>query len=222
MSDAIQLALILGPVAIYLYVLGIWQSGRRPRVISGRLDYALLVFGLSGLILFGPAGRVVQRFLFGEFNAMTGTLWAGFVGLWAIFLAGKASRRVVIYHVDEAAFLQVVESAVKQLDGAFSKTLNGYEDSAGGRSILVQANRILTVGVVEIDGKDSENLAKSLRALLRQTTLEVDAKGATKVTWGLFLLSWISMVAPMLSLLLNEAHMSSLVRQFFQRIQGGP
>ena len=220
MSDAFQLALILGPTAVYLYVLGIWQSGRHPRVISGKLDYALLVFGLSGIILFGPAGRVIERFLFGEFNWMTGTLWTGFVGLWAILLAGKASRRVLVYHVDEAAFLRVVESTVKQLDGSFSKTLNGYEDSAGGRSILVQANRILTVGVVETDGKDSENLAKSLRALLHQTTREVDAMGTTKVTWGLFLLSWISMVAPMLSLLFNEPHMSSLVRQFFQRIQG--
>src|SRR5438105_4809609 len=57
MTSPVQLALMVTPLAVYLYLLAVWQAGRHPRVVSGRLDVWLLALGLGGLALLGPLGQ---------------------------------------------------------------------------------------------------------------------------------------------------------------------
>src|SRR5882757_922117 len=51
MSSPWQYALTVGPLGFYLWVLAVWQSGRRPRVVRGLVDFALLAAGLGGVVL---------------------------------------------------------------------------------------------------------------------------------------------------------------------------
>ena len=44
----------LVPLAAYLFVLALWHGGRHPRVVSGRVDFALLASGSAG---WSPSGR---------------------------------------------------------------------------------------------------------------------------------------------------------------------
>ncbi len=64
MSPAFQVALAVGPLAAYFLMLGILQSTRRPTVVPGAIDFALLASALGGLVVFGPVGWVLTATLF--------------------------------------------------------------------------------------------------------------------------------------------------------------
>ncbi len=96
MSLPMQVALTVGPLACYFYVVGVWQSGRRPRVVAGPVDFAVLALGVSGLVTVGPVGQVLMRLIFGMPEHLgLGTplvrlpwrLWAG------VFAMGAAAGR---------------------------------------------------------------------------------------------------------------------------------
>src|SRR6516165_2656550 len=61
MTSPLQYALMVGPLAFYLWLLACWNSGRSPRVVSGLVDHALLVFGVGGVLAFGPLGQLAAR-----------------------------------------------------------------------------------------------------------------------------------------------------------------
>ena len=50
MSLMMQVALTVGPLAGYFFIVGAWQSGRHPRVVAGPVDFAVLLCGVSGLL----------------------------------------------------------------------------------------------------------------------------------------------------------------------------
>src|SRR5438309_1399111 len=61
MNGPWQYALTVGPLGFYLWVLGLWQSGRRPHVVRGLTDFTLLAFGVGGVLAFGPFGQLLAR-----------------------------------------------------------------------------------------------------------------------------------------------------------------
>lgn len=221
MSEAIQLALMLAPLSVYFYVLGLWQSSRRPKVVDGLLDYSMLVLGLSGFVIFGPAGRVLLGLLFGPANMVVWILWCGFVLLWAVFLGGNAGKRLIIYQVDEKALSDLLPAAVLRIPGQYRKTVKGFEDAESGRVLTIHSHQMLRTSSIQIDGPEGEATCRQLKRELVKEFSGVTPGGPTPVTWGLFFLSWVAMIAPMISLFINEPHMQSIVRQFFQRLQGG-
>ena len=54
LPDHVHQIVALGPLAMYLLVLGILNLSRRPFVTTGARDTAALGIGLSGLVLAGP------------------------------------------------------------------------------------------------------------------------------------------------------------------------
>ena len=58
MTPAMQIALTATPLAAYFYALGLFHSGRRPRLVSGPVDVGLMAFGLGG---WSPSGRSAGR-----------------------------------------------------------------------------------------------------------------------------------------------------------------
>src|SRR5579884_3613294 len=112
MTGPIELALMVGPLAVYFYALGIWHSGRSPRVIPGPVDYLLLVFALSGLLLFGPIGRA----LIGRVPAAQG--WLAALGLLtsiamlALPWLPRAFRRLVVYNIQPETLERAVAEAL--------------------------------------------------------------------------------------------------------------
>src|SRR5207237_1409207 len=107
MTGLFQLGLMVGPLALYFYVLAAWQAGRHPHVVSGPLDLAFLAAAVGGLLLFGPVGQALAALLAGQSGVVV-----GFVVLAALAAAAtllrQASRRLVVYHIDPAALHQAL------------------------------------------------------------------------------------------------------------------
>src|ERR1700757_2301446 len=100
MTSPVQLALMVTPLAMYLYLLAVWQAGRHPRVVTGSRDVWLLAAGLGGLGLFGPLGQWLAGLISNNPRLLHRLLLA-LVGMLIVGrLARRSERRLVIYHVD--------------------------------------------------------------------------------------------------------------------------
>ena len=94
MSLPMLVALTVGPLACYFYVVGVWQSGRHPRLVAGPVDFAVLAFGVSGLLTVGPVGPAPDAADLRHPRACgLGALVPLPARLWAAVFAGWASRR---------------------------------------------------------------------------------------------------------------------------------
>lgn len=222
MSLPMQVALTVGPLACYFYVVGVWQSGRRPRVVSGPLDFAVLAFGVAGLLTVGPVGQLLLRLIFGVPGAWAWGLWVVFLALWALVFAGSAARRIVVYNVEPGRLAEAVRLALESLPGGrYSPTLVGFESTDDRRAVLVEGMARLRVGTVDARGREPEALIRALRPALRDRLAGAEA-GPTRVTWALFALSWLTMLAPLVTFLLTEPRARAAVRALWMRIGLGP
>lgn len=114
--DPFRLCLGLGPVAIYLCLLGMIGLSRRPLLISGVRDAATLALAVSGLVVIGPME------LFFPFAAaaklgpyvwpLVLALYAMCVILWLLMLR----PRLVIYNIPADKLRPILADAVGALD----------------------------------------------------------------------------------------------------------
>ena len=221
MSFPLQVTLTVGPLACYFYVVGVWQCGRHPRLVAGPADFAVLAFGVSGLLTVGPVGQLLLRLIFGAPGPWAWGLWVVFLLLWAAVFAGWAARWIVVYNVEPERLLEAVGRALKAMDGpAFAPTLGGFESADDGRAVLIEGIARLRVGTVDVRGPSPETLARALRLRLRDELAGI-AVGPTRVTWGFFLLSWITMLVPLVTFFLTEPRARAAVRALWMRIGHG-
>ncbi len=220
MSLPLQVALTVAPLACYFYVVGVWQSGQRPRVVAGPVDFAVLAFGVLGLVTVGPVGQVLMGLIFNNPGPVAWTLWCSFLLLWTFIFSGSAARRLVVYNLDPAQLHNAVADALAGLPSDhFCMTLRGFESTEARLSLHVEGSASLRVGTVDARGKDAETFIRSLRPLLR-ARLEDLPVGPSRVTWGLFVLSWLTMLAPLGIFLATEPNARAAVRAIWSRITG--
>lgn len=221
MSIPVQVALTVGPLACYFYAIGVWQSGRHPRVVRGPVDVGVLAFGVSGLLTVGPVGRVLMGLIFGSPSPIAWGLWVLFLALWAGVFAGRAARRLVVYNLDSARLAEAVGAALDALPGPrFRPTIGGFDSGPDGRAVHVECHDLMRVGTVDARGRDPEEFVRALRPALRSSLRRVEAR-PTRVAWGLFALSWLTMLAPLAMFLLTEPRARAAVRALWLRLSGG-
>lgn len=114
--DAFRWCLALGPVAVYLVMLGGINLFRRPFLVSGTRDAAALGLAVSGLVVVGP----VELFLpvsaairFGPY------VWVFVVALYALCLLLVLlvlHPRLVVYNITADRLRSVLADVVSKLD----------------------------------------------------------------------------------------------------------
>ncbi len=121
--DSFQQCLALGPVAIYLALLGAINLGRRPLVISGTRDAAVLGLALSGLVAVGPMAllfpdAVVWRLSAGGLRYAWAVLgvWASLYGLGLALVLLVLRPRLVIYNITADQLRPLLADLVERLD----------------------------------------------------------------------------------------------------------
>lgn len=218
MSTPLLLLLSSTPLACYFWVLAIWHGGRHPRVVKGTTDLALLLFGVGGLLTFGPFGRTIVQRAFGEPSLSAWLAMLSAVCLAATFWGRRAARRLVIYHIDPETLDRVLVDALQLSAGQFRRILGGFEDRAGTNALSVEASRRMQYAVIEARGNDTERVLNELRRTL-ETQVQAVKTGPSPVAWWLLALSALTMLGTLGGYLLLQPRNADWVRHVFDRLR---
>lgn len=115
--DPFRLCVALGPMAVYLLVLGAINLGRRPFVVSGARDTAAVGVALSGLVLVGPVELLMPERAVNDFGAPY--VWLVLIVGYALCLTLAvllARPRLVIYNLSAEAVRPLLADVIDTLD----------------------------------------------------------------------------------------------------------
>ena len=114
--DPFRLCLALGPLAIYFLLLGAVNLSRRPLLVSGARDAAVLAMAISGLVIVGP----VELFFPFEAAARFGPhVWLLLLALYAmcvVLVLLLLRPRLVIYNISVDELRPILADLVDRLD----------------------------------------------------------------------------------------------------------
>jgi len=114
--DPLHSSIALGPLAVYLLLLGMINLSRRPFVTTGARDTATLGVAISGFVVAGP----MELFFYERWAAaFAGYAWLLLLALYAtglslLVLTGRP--RLVIYNLRRKKLRPVLEELVPELD----------------------------------------------------------------------------------------------------------
>jgi len=176
--------LCLSPLSVYLLWLALLNRRDRPTVIAGRWDFAALLLGLSGFVLFGGALLLsllqsnARFWMRGNFEALRDAwgqeklVWSLIALAYVALVAGGvaltlASRRrtLVVYNVDPGPFEIAVAEVFEQIGRPVERRGNLW---SGGAPLFelepFAAGRTVTLRWVSDDRHLFEEVERHLRS----------------------------------------------------------
>ncbi len=118
--EAFRQCVALGPVAIYLLVLGAIGLLRRPVVVSGGRDAAALALAVSGLVFVGPLALFFPESIAARMGPMgTRYVWLlliSLIVLCLVYMLLNLRPRLVIYNITADQLRPILEGIVERLD----------------------------------------------------------------------------------------------------------
>ncbi len=114
--DPFHLSLALGPVSIYLLLIGRINLARRPFLTTGSRDTVALAIAVSGLAIVGPLDLFMPE---GAAFYLGGWIWLPLIGLYGLvsLLAAMLMRpRLVVYNISVDQLRPRLEAVASQLD----------------------------------------------------------------------------------------------------------
>jgi hypothetical protein len=114
--DALHMSIAMGPLAVYLLLLGFINLSTRPFVTTGARDIGALGLAISGLILAGPMELFLPEAATHRFGGYVWLLLVAFYGLCLTLLVLLLRPRLVIYNVNPDQLRAVLAEVVTQLD----------------------------------------------------------------------------------------------------------
>jgi len=114
--DPFRLCIALGPVAVYVLLLGTINLSRRPLLVTGIRDAATLGLALSGLAIVGPIELFFPSILAARFGPYSWLLMAGLYAACLIPVLLLVRPRLVIYNISMDRLRPILAELVPQLD----------------------------------------------------------------------------------------------------------
>lgn len=199
--EALQLGAAVLPLAAYLVLLGILNSGRRPVLMTGSWDSAALAFGLSGM-LFGLLARFVP---FDRYPAYVWAPAAAFVVSGTVTLILLQRRRLIIYNLKASRFAELLPRLIEDVDS--KATLVGSHLVLPSLGLELQVDRfsaLRNISIVEVGGQTDGDGWKTLTDHLARRLGEVESApgnlGQVLVAMGCLLLvalpAWLVLQDP--------------------------
>ena len=114
--DPVRITIALGPLCVYLILIGWLNLSKRPFVTSGARDILALALALSGLVAVGP----IELFMPERAAAMMGAkIWLPLILLYllvASLISMVLKPRIVVYNMSSDEIRPIVGSVVNELD----------------------------------------------------------------------------------------------------------
>lgn len=185
----VQVAVVVAPVAVYFFLLGLLNSQPRPQVVSGRTDFILLNAA------FFPVFCVP---VMGYFAASTEAVLAVLGGLLAaaVLVAPRRFGSWVIYNISLPDALRAAERALKAMGEPFDRR---------GRTLVLprRAVRLHLASVpllrnvsISADGAELKRFGKTFERLVGAELGAVPA-GASPMAVTFLLIGTAMLVAPL-------------------------
>jgi hypothetical protein len=114
--DSLHLAVALGPLAVYLLLLGAVNLSSRPFVTNGARDAAALGVGIGGLVIAGPMELFLPEATAFRFGALAWVLLLVFYALCLTLFVLLMRPRLVIYNIHREDTRPLLANLVSQLD----------------------------------------------------------------------------------------------------------
>jgi hypothetical protein len=116
LAEPLAIFLAVGPVAIYLMVFGAINLARRPFLVSGTRDFAVLALAASGLFIVGPMELFFPTVASLRFGANVWLLMIGLYVLMVICLVLFFRPRLVIYNIAAEELRPILADLASKLD----------------------------------------------------------------------------------------------------------
>ena len=116
MMDPLRLCLALGPVAVYVLLLGAINLSRRPFLVSGTRDAAALGLAVAGLVIVGPIELFFTNAALIRYGPYVWVLLLAFYGLCLVLVLLLLRPRLVIYNISADQLRPILADLVTQLD----------------------------------------------------------------------------------------------------------
>lgn len=187
LGASVRVATVIVPVAGYFFILGLLNTRRRPQMLTGRLDFSLLMLALCpGFVLpmlarFGltPSGALVAM---GVFAA----------GLW---LFGPRGRSWVVYNLSSGQTDRVLRRAMDAMGWRYCTTTDGYRVEEHDVSLRVRDFWILHNVSVHLTG-GSQELCRSFARELGSAVARASARTQAMAV-AMLLVAMGMLVAPL-------------------------
>jgi hypothetical protein len=194
--DPFRLCLALGPVAMYLLLLGAVNLSRRSLLVSGVRDAAALALAVSGLVIIGP----MELFFPFESAVKLGSyvwvlllaLYVMCVVLWLLLLR----PRLVIYNISADKLRPILAELVGRIDGDVRWA--GDSLAIPGLGVQLYIDNYASLGNVSlISAGGNQNhagwrrLETSLRAALAREEATRSPRGLSLILAGLLCIAGI-------------------------------
>ncbi len=183
-SIAVQVALVAVPVATYFLVLGLLNSRAHPQLLSGGLDFAMLILALAPLV-----GAPALMYFGGSIYSLV-----AIVSIGAVIIAVLAPRKTwVIYNLSGQQGPEIVYDALRDL-GIKCTIERGVIDIPSRGKVYVSSFSPLRNVTVRVKCDDDlyAQLGHSLGARLAEITAQT-----SNMAMSLLLVATAMMVAPL-------------------------
>lgn len=114
--DTFSAALALGPLGIYLLLLGAINLSSRPLVVTGARELVALSLAMSGLVLVGPMQLFMPQGAASQFGALVWALLACLYVLTVMLLVLVSRPRLVVYNISFDELRPVLDEVAQRLD----------------------------------------------------------------------------------------------------------
>lgn len=114
--DALHSCIALGPLAVYLLLVGIINLSKRPFLTTGARDVAAIGVAISGFIAAGPMELFLPEAAADRFGPWVWLLLLAFYGLCLTLLVLMMRPRLVIYNANPEQLRSILSEVVNELD----------------------------------------------------------------------------------------------------------
>ena len=197
MSDPFSVALALGPLAIYLIVIGCLQSARKPIVTTGAQDTAALGIGISGFLMVGPLVLFFPKMAYGMLGGIVWVMLIAFYLLTLLLIILTMRPRMVVYGLDASEIRTPMLRAAQSIDP--EARLEGEQIWFPSVGCSIRLDMLTAADVPQIVPQSQQISPVFWRRLLKALRLELSllenrsrARGAGLIFVGMLMIGMIA------------------------------
>lgn len=202
--DPFRLLVALGPLAVYLFVIGLINAAKRPIVVSGVRDTIGLGLALAGLMIVGPLEMFMPQGATSLFGPFIWLLLISFYALIVTFILLNERPRIIVYNVPAEVLHPLVAQVAQSLDSDSRWAGDTLALPALGVELRLEVSTPLrNVSLVANGDRQSivawQVLRRSLRAALRPIRVPRNLNGFVLIATSLFVMAmllWTSAANP--------------------------